>query len=235
MKIAICDDVALYNQHLREMLDNYMSRNKVSNYILTEYNCGQTLLEGYSRSFDYVFIDIEMPVIDGFRTAGKIREIDVDTGIVFVTNMKSQMQMGFRYGAKDYLCKPVTQQQIDELMDRLLDEYRHKNSSEFYNIKLKYDEGTARLKLSDIIYFESNDQYILATTAEEAFTFRGRLSIVEEDLKDKGFIRVHRSFLVNAKYVFKNFGNCIVLKSGERISVSRKYRDAVDEVFKGIW
>ena len=229
MKIAICDDVELYNRQLKEMLSGYGCS-------ITEYSCGQALLEGHSRGlFDYIFLDVEMPGIDGFEAAGKIRETDTAVGIVFVTHMESRMQKGYIYGAKDYLCKPVTQQLIDDLMDRLLDEERRKNESVYYNVKLKFDEGTIRLKLADVLYFESNDRYILATTAEEAHTFRGRLSDVEKELKDRGFVRVHRSYLVNIRYAFKHFGGYILLRTGEKIEVGKKYRTAVDKAFMGLW
>jgi len=235
MNIAICDDVALYNTQLRQILSDYIDQNHSIDCSITEYDSGQALLKDYRRGlFDYIFLDVEMPALDGFAVAEKIRTIDTTVGIVFVTNMTDQMRMGFRYNAKDYLCKPVTPQQIGELMSRLIDEY-HKNDLGIYTIKLKFDEGVVHLKLADIIYFESKDRDVLATTIDDAFTFRGPLSVVEDALKNKGFVRINRSFLVNSQYVFKHFGDRIQLKSGERFIVSRKYRVMVDKIFGGRW
>lgn len=235
MRIAICDDVKLYNEQLRCMLSDYIS-SKPINHSITEYTCGQTLTDTYKQNqYDYIFLDVEMPNIDGFETAKRIRAIDKNVAIIFVTHMKSQMQQGYRYNAKDYLCKPVTQQHINELMDRLLEEQRQKDELGFYTVKLKFDEGTMRLNLADVLYFESSDRYVLATMAEEAFTFRGQLSEVENDLRDKGFVRIHRSYLVNTRHVFKCFGDSVVFKNGESVAVGRRYKGIIDKLAKIAW
>jgi len=104
MIIAICDDIKRYNTQLRELLINYAKRNQITDHTVTEYTCSQSLLSGYHHGrFDCIFLDADMPILDGFKTAKKIREADMDVSIVFVTNMESQMRMGYKYGAKGML------------------------------------------------------------------------------------------------------------------------------------
>jgi len=236
MHIAICDDVPHYNQQLHALLESYLSATGV-NFAITEFGSGQALLDAptnFEKPFDYIFLDVDMPGMDGFQTADHIRKTGslAKAGLVFVTNMASQMRQGYKYAAKDYLTKPITAGQIAELMDRLLAEQQQKiigKTAETYAIKLKHDEGTMQLPLADVIYFESMDRDILATTVSEAFTFRATLAEVEQDMqgKSENFVRIHRSYLVNKRHVFRQFGDKIVLKNGEELAVSRKYRDGM--------
>jgi DNA-binding LytR/AlgR family response regulator len=144
--------------------------------------------------------------------------------------MKDQPLMGYNYNAKGFLFKEVSQEQIDNLMNRLIGEMSRRNDIGIYPVKLKFDNGIVQLKLSDVKYFESRDKDICATTETETFEFREKLSNLENDLAEKGFVRINRSFLLNMSYVFKDFGDCIVLRTGENFSISMKYRDSVRKV-----
>ena len=227
MKIAVCDDEKIYLDRLQDMLLEYLKHSQIHNYEIEVYASGNDLLENFAAgAFDYIFLDADMPQLNGFDTARKIREMDVDVNIVFVTHMEDHIHMGYRYGAKEYLCKPVSQQQISVLMERLLDEHVRKQGDGFYAVRLK-DGGTAYLRLSDVLYFESQDHYILAVMASNKIIFRDQLLRLAADLEEKGFIRTHQSYLVNIRHVFKDFGDQIVLIDGARLPISRKYKNAV--------
>jgi len=238
MKIAICDDEKKSNEHLHGLLKSYMEKNKITNADFIFFISGQTLLNGYSVGlFDFIFLDVQMPVLDGFETARQLRLLDLDVDLIFVTNMTTQVIRGYNYNAKQYLCKPVCQDDIDVLMDRLLSELNRKRERGTYTIKMKDGKGTAHVPLSDLIYFESDDRYLRAITQNETYIFRGKLSDVEADLEDRGFIRIHQSYLVNKEYVFKDFGNALALKDkgGTELPVSKPYKNKVHETFKGVW
>jgi len=212
-----------------------MERNEIEGYVIKQYISGEELLEGFSRSqFDFIFLDVNMPGLDGFETAGRIRDLDLKVGIVFVTYLNDFVQRGYNYNAKGYFYKPAKQQDIDNLMDRLLSERESSGKGRRYTLKEKKGDNVS-LQLMDILYFESDNQYIITFANERKYTFRGKLDDVESELARAGFLRTHKSYLVNMKYVFKDFGDKVVLKSNESISlpVSRRYRAVVKEAFKG--
>ena len=235
MRIAICDDVKKYNDQLNKMLRNYMRRNQINNYEIKEYTSGVELLKEYSNGmFDFIFLDVEMPELNGFKIADHIVKLDRKAGIVFVTIMADQVYNSFSYKAKDYLCKPVDQIKIDGLLDRLLEERNYREEKDLYCINLK-SGGTMTLYLPDVLYFESDNNYVVSASINDMHTFRNSMDMVIADLKEKGFVRISRKHIVNRLHVFKVFGDYVVLKTGENFSIGRTYKDAAKEVFKGVW
>jgi len=228
VNIAICDDQKECNDILRGMLKSFFKRKQINNCNIKEYICGKDLLKTYSPGmFDFIFLDVYMPGLSGDKTAELIRMQDLSVDIVFITNMKDQPLMGYNYNAKGFLFKEVSQEQIDQLMNRLLEEMARRKDIGIYPVRQKYVKGIVHLRLSNVLYFESRDKDILATTKAETFEFRGQLASIEKDLSKKGFIRIHRSLLVNTFHVFKDFGDFLVISTGEKLSISKNYRDSV--------
>jgi len=237
LKIAICDDNQDfdYNGRLNKLLDNYMINNQIFDYEIKLYTSGLDLTKEYSHGlYDFIFLDVDMPKFDGFETAEHIRKRDRYVYIVFVTNMADQVYNSFQYGAKDYLCKPASQSRIDKLMDRLISERNYQEKDNLYDIKLKFG-GTTPLYLPDVLYFESDNQYVVAVTTGEEFTFVENLANVSECLESKGFIRIHRRRLVNKIHVFQVFGDYLVLKTGEEFTVGKRYKATLAKALKGVW
>ena len=236
MNIAICDDQEIYNDKLKLLLKNYFVSKEINNVDIKEYVSGLDLLEVFAEDmFNFIFLDISMPYIDGKEVASQIRAIDINADIIFVTSMEDQIGMGYEYSAKAFLTKEVTQEKIDKLMDRLLNERSRRVGVGTYPVKLKFDKGIVHLNLSKIMYFESFDKDITAISENENFEFRKQMSALENDLSSKGFIRISRSRLVNILFVFKNFASKIVLITGDEFPISNSYKASVNEAcsFKG--
>jgi len=235
LKIAICDDEMLYCDELQSLLREYASNAEIQNIEIKTFASGTLLLNNYSAGFyDVIFLDVDMPQLSGFETAECIREIDTDVEIVFATHIVNQIHMGYRYGAKDYLYKPVDYDRLADVMKRVLQERMRKQEVNSYSVELK-GGGMIFLPLAEVLYFESQKHYIHAIMQHEAHAFRGQLQDVENDLKDKGFVRIHQSYLINKEYVFKDFHEHVILKTGEKIPLSRKYKMSAKEVLRGVW
>ena len=234
MNIAICDDQDICHIHLSKILTEYVNCAKIVDSKIQTYDNGAVLLKEYlPGKFDFVFLDVDMPELDGFGTAEQIRKLDLDVNIIFVTKMADQIEQGYRYNAKAYLSKPVTTQAINNLMDRLLEERsRRKHDNSRYTVKLKGSGAEIELCLGEIIYFESNLHYVVATTTGDSFTFYGQLTQLETDLESNGFVRVHQSYLVNMKYIFAFVNNQVVFVGDiAKIPLSRKYKESAKVIY----
>ncbi|MCL2399848.1 MAG: LytTR family DNA-binding domain-containing protein [Defluviitaleaceae bacterium] len=235
IKMAICDDMKNHNDQFSNMLTDYMVRKKINNYKIIEYNSGTELAKKYCNNlYDFIFLDVEMPELDGFETAEHIRNLDLKTDIIFVTYDIGQVQMGYQYNAKGYLYKPLSQPLVDSLLDRLLEQRIRNYGGDTYSIKVKGTRMTEHLLLSDILYFESDRQYLRVVTVDEEFTFRGKIADLEVELQGKGFVCPHKSYLVNMHNMFTMVKNKIVLKEesgGKELPVSKSQKSAVKEAF----
>jgi len=235
MDMAICDDEKICQERLSQILSEYMSHAQINDYAIKIYPDGDSLLKEYrKKAFDFVFLDVEMPVLDGFETAAQIRKMDLDVDIIFVTRMSDYVKRGYRYNAREYICKPVTAEDIKTLMDRLLEELARKKGGGKYPIKLKSTGAEIDLQLDEVIYFGSNLHYVSAATTRETFVFQSQLDRVEVDMEGKGFLRVHQSYLANMDYIFAVVSNRVIFKENYirlEMPLSRKYKESVKKIF----
>ena len=236
VKIAICDDNQDldYNAKLSQILTEYMKKNEIDDYIIEPYTSGMDLVKAFNQgAYDFIFLDVRMPVLDGFETAQSIRQLDLEVSIIFITQANAQIHMGYWYGAKDYICKPISQQQIDDLMDRLLHERFKKANEERYSIRVK-NSGEVDLRLTDVFYFESKGHSIWAIMKADKYEFLGKLDQIEIDLYRKDFVRIHKSYLINMHHIFTMVGNRAIFKKeiiDLELNISRKYKDTARDTY----
>ena len=107
VRIGLVDDDSEHLKLMREFLGRYEREEKVG-FSIEEYRDGLSFVEDYDGTLDVVFLDIEMPHIDGMTAAKKIRERDQTLGIVFVTNMAQFAIHGYEVNAIDFIVKPVS-------------------------------------------------------------------------------------------------------------------------------
>ncbi|MCL2864213.1 MAG: LytTR family DNA-binding domain-containing protein [Lachnospiraceae bacterium] len=235
MRIALCDDIKRYNLLMERLFTHFFTQQKISNYEITSYTSGIDLLRNITSScYDLILLDVDMPHLDGFQTAEQIRQVDSQIDLVFATNMQDQVQRGFDYHAKGYLYKEVNQEQINILLNRLLTERKQRKKNN-YPVRLIGERADILLDLTKILYFEIHNRDIYGITENETFAFRGEIKKLEEDLKNKGFLRTHRSYLVNINKIFKKLSNYIVLHDGKEIPISKKYQSIVKGELKSQW
>lgn len=104
--IAIVEDNDMEAQVLKEYLQRYASEMD-STIEIVRFNSGFKFLDGYKAKYDAVFMDIEMPDMDGMTAARKLRTYDKNIAIIFVTNMAKYAINGYEVDALDYFLKPV--------------------------------------------------------------------------------------------------------------------------------
>ena len=106
LRIAIVEDEASVRETLKSYIERF-SEETGEHHVISEFQDGDEILDGYSAEYDLILLDIQMKRIDGYETAKKIRALDEDVILVFVTNMADYAIKGYGVRAMDFILKPV--------------------------------------------------------------------------------------------------------------------------------
>lgn len=228
MRIAICDDDKKYI----DILEEYIERLKVKALDYDVYFSGEEIVKAYENKgerYDAVFLDMEMENIDGIEAANRIRKIDKQVIIVFVTSHSKYMQESFQCTPFRFLVKPLMFEEFEDVYNKV-------------NIKFNEEPGVfifqenktkIRVPCPDIIFFESSGHRVLMHK-KDGKTHKIRVGMTEiTKLLDKDtFVRVHRAFVVNMKYVYKIYDSKIILHEYEQeIPVGITYSNDLEYAF----
>ena len=199
IKIAIVDDDKTVSEVLEKFILTF-GNEKNTLFDIQSYTDAVDFLNGYKCDRDIIFLDIEMPHIDGIRTAKKIRERDENVILVFVTNFSQYAIKGYEVRAFDYILKPVRYTNLVMTLERIVNVLEHGRNDVYINLQLK--DGVARISVSDILYIEvANHDVFIHTLQADDYKVRGTISSYAGQLKDKHFVLCNSCYLVNLKYV----------------------------------
>lgn len=166
--------------------------------------------------FDMLLLDIEMGGMNGVELAKKIRKWDERIQLVFITGFPDFIAEGYEVSALHYLMKPVAQEKLYAVLDKAAVNLAKSEK----RLQVTHDRQTDLVPLSRILYVESQKQYVLIHTAEKIYRMKTSLAETEKRL-DEYFFKCQRSFLVNLRYVTRVKSDCVVLKNGEEVPISR--------------
>ena len=217
--IAVVEDEPLFAKQLEEYIRRYeKERGKKIN--ITFFADGEDIVENYSGDYDMILMDIQMQFMDGMTAAQKIRSLDHEVIIMFITNMLDYAVRGYEVDAMDYVVKPVEYFAFSQKLDKAF--ACMKKPDEVY-VSVVAEDGVSKLKTSEIYYIESQGHYARYRTVRGDFVSRAALKSLETELYGYGFFRCSKGFLVNMANVDGLMGGeCIVC--GEKIPVSRSVR-----------
>lgn len=214
VKFSVCDDEREMADLVAEKLrDFYPDECEIKCYV-----DGETLLADSARElFDAFFLDIEMPGLDGFSLAEKIRADNPFAKIIFVTNYSEFAHIGYLYGAFRYVRKFALEEELREAVQSLKREFDLQ--SEF--LLLKTPRGEIVRAVNSIRYFEVKGHQVTAFFDDSEERVFGTMKEYEERLKDAGFIRIHKSFLVNFRFIESIGKTTVTLTDGTALLLSR--------------
>ena len=214
MRIAVCDDEEKFQIPIRDMILKFYN----SLDVIVDLFCdGRKLLERYDAApYDVIFLDIEMPAMDGITLARKLRERSEDVFLVFLTGHVEYALEGYEVNALRYLTKPVKEDKLREVLKHVMEKSACK-----HQLMLKSDGEDLRVNVSDIQYFEAQNQYVMVYTTQSSHLVRANLGDFEDQLKNDGFFRVHRSYLVSLAKVKKIVKSDVIMESGAALPISR--------------
>src|SRR5688500_16245321 len=250
LRVLVVDDEALARQRLCTLLS------RVPNIeIVGECQNGlEAVASIRAHELDLVFLDVQMPELDGFDV---ITEVGTDKmpPVIFVTAFDDYAVSAFEFGAFDYLLKPVDHVRFHHTLDRARKRLREPTqpgvAAQLSTLLRKLNERDASssrigvkvngrilfLDPDEIYWIQARDDLARIHLAEVAYDVREPLSHLEGRLPRDKFLRVHRSTIVNTRHVreaqpFDQGDQLLLLRNGKRITTGRSYRKAVQEFLK---
>ncbi len=228
--IAICDDEPELVSEMKEQLQRYSEEAGVK-FIISEYRNGRELIENYDTNTDLIFLDIQMNEMDGLKAAEKIRELDEDVSIIFLTSLKRYALEGYKYQAVNYIIKPMKYIRLKVEMNHWIEKHKHKNPY----IIVQNDNGSFKVALNQLHYAETYKRNLLLHMDDGEIICYKSMKDMEKELASYGFFRCHAGYLVNLAFVKKVEKLDIELTSGEKVYVSKPKRKEFMEALAGYW
>lgn len=219
LRIAVVEDDMAYASTIKGYLSRFERENRVelkANF----FENGVALVERYQAVWDIIFMDIEMPLMDGMQAARCIRKTDTAVVIIFVTNMAGYALRGYEVDAMDFVLKPVTYFAFSLRLKKAvsLAQKRKKNY-----IILPVQGLNLRVSLDDIYYVEVANHRLQFHTAQGEIAFSGSLKEWEQKLSPYSFARCSSGYLVNLANV-TGYRTDTVLVGEAELMVSRPRR-----------
>lgn len=230
LKIAVCDDEKYCGEKIVSLLEESLDNYGISVYGIDTYLSGKEFVEKNNKSqeYDVIFLDINMPDINGLEVAKKIREVCPDILLVFITAFIDFALEGYKMEAVRYLLKDMLDEMFPECMEALI----RKLSLQAKKIRYNFIEGEVELTVDRIRYVESNmHKLIFNVLGKKQVQYRlyGKLDDIEPELLKYDFLRIHKSFLVNSKYIVEIVNYKVYLNDGVALPIPRERYQKVKE------
>lgn len=219
LHVAIVEDEKDCMEQLKKHLETFQ-REHNAEFQIDWYHDGAKFLHNYDDRYSIVLMDIDMPIMNGMETARRLRKIDDDVCLIFVTNIAQHALEGYQVQAMSYFIKPVTYYQLNVVLQRAMKYIRRSASEELI---LKTSDGSCRVAVNDIMYVEVKDHFLHYHLRNRCIIARDTMKETEKRLSAQGFARCNNCYLVNLKYVDR-FSTTSVFVNSEELRFSRSKR-----------
>jgi len=193
LNCVVVDDSAIQRLSIVKLVENNPSLN-----LIAEYSSALETKNGLNtHKVDLIFLDIEMPVLNGFELLDVLNN---KPQIIFVTGKTEYAFKAFNYDATDYLHKPINRERFNIAVDKALDQ--HKLTLDFdeadgEHIFVKSNLKKHKVYIKDIKWIEALGDYVKLVTEENSLVVLSTMKAFEAELPEDKFLRIHKSYIVN--------------------------------------
>lgn len=231
LHIAICDDEKDFVTYLTELVNRYAAETGEEIKVSAFYD-GMELTTHYDTTIDLIFLDIQMKMVNGLRTAERIRQMDEKVGIIFLTTLTQCALEGYKYQAANYIIKPMKYARMKAEIEQWRRRSRKLDSPA---IVVANDSGKYKIFLNTLQYVETFNRNLLLHTEQENIICYRSMKELEQELAPHGFVRCHTSYIVNLFFVKGVKKLEITLVTGETIPISQPKRRQFMEQLAEYW
>lgn len=225
-KAAICEDDKDQQNYIKNLL--LKTGNDIQN--IETFDSGEALVEAYNNEdyYSILILDMQMDKLDGIETAEIIRKYHKNEIIIIITSILEYAIEGYSINAFDFILKPIDEIRFNSVIGKAINKIRE-DTNNVYSIQLR--ELTKLIKLSDILYFESDMKKVIIHSISETAFNNESISEVERKLCFKGFIRISRFYLLNMAFIKEIKVDDIKLINGETLRYSSKLQKLIKESY----
>jgi DNA-binding LytR/AlgR family response regulator len=227
--VIVEDEEVFLNRTKALLADTFKKKN--ADVAFDFFMSGQEFLPMIEQHFHYdmIFLDIEMPGMDGISVCRRIREITPDALVVFISNKEALVFQTFEVQPFRFIRKSELDEMADSLVSSIISELNRRKQT---IIKLEDSSGDIfSFDVKKILYVEAQRKDCIIATEDGKTTLRSKLMTLETILKDHNFMKIHRSFLVNMSAITRIQKDCVLLTTGEELPISRNLRESVKQAF----
>lgn len=224
IQIAICDD----DMTTTSQIEEYIRQIEIEQHIQVQYRIffdGKSFMQSVESGevYDLIYLDVEMPLMKELDAAKKLREMEISSLIIYISNYETYCESMIETEPFRFLRKPIND--VNLFRKYFMSAYKKlENRNEYYTYS--YKKIHHKININDIMYFESNNRKICIHTNgnQENNTFYGQLDKVEKELESKSctFIRIHQSYLVNSMYINTVQHDAVILENKDELPISEK-------------
>jgi DNA-binding LytR/AlgR family response regulator len=209
-----------------------LARDERVGEVLTSDSATEALRLLHAEQVDAVLLDIAMPGLTGLELAQVLGRFREPPAVVFVTAHDEHAVAAFDVHAVDYVLKPVREERLREAVRRVV-EGSAPPAPPDESIAVELGGVTRFVARSEVSYVEAQGDYARLHTAAGSHLVRVPLTTLEEQWRDAGFVRIHRSLLVSLPHVAEvhtDAGRCTVVVAGTELAVSRRHTRALRDL-----
>ena len=228
LKSIIIDDSTMQRLAVAKLIKNHPHLT-----LLAEYANAMEASKGIKElEIDLIFLDIEMPIINGFDLLESLKK---KPQVILITGKIEYAFKAFEYGVTDYLQKPITSSRFNSSIERAINNYKllhgEEDDKEFFFVKSNLKKR--KVFMDDIEWIEALGDYIKLITKQGNVIVLSTMKAFENKLPDGTFLRMHKSYIVNLEKIDR-FNSKMVEVHGRELPISRHKRPRLEKVLKNI-
>ena len=210
---------------------------------ITIYSDGAKLLEALQSSKpDILFLDIEMPQVNGIEVLHSMSEQERPQ-IIITSAYEKYALASFDFQVTDYLLKPFSIDRLHQALARAKEAIKLKKMLQIVqkteeaqrkeqSVTIRTDRKNEIVPIQEIVYLESLKDYTAIMTSEKRMLTLSSITLFEQQLPSPPFVRIHRSYIINLSHLESYTRKEVVLDNGDQVSIGPKYKDQFEHVVK---
>ncbi len=215
LRVGLCDDEDCTHNIVEELLAEYRKENRIDLRIFHFFDANQLLLKNID--LDFLLLDIDMPHMDGIEAAFEIRKRQFSYKIIMLTAMVDRFKEAFEIDAFRFVTKPIERGELFRAIDDVRKRLIGNDRITVYKDGIPFD-----ISEKNVVFLAANGSASVIYTQKSEYRSEKSLALWEKELDERLFFRCHKSFIVNLQMIEKIERNTIMLKGGDKASVSRR-------------
>lgn len=223
LKCAIVDDSLTQQKLLERIIDSCENLS-----LVYSFNSSVEGLKVINTSkIDLLFLDIEMPIMNGFEFLSQLK---IQPQVIIISKSQHYALEAFEFNVTDFLLKPITKQRFTIAVQKAIDKITlHKIKLPENKLMVKHNLKQVELNINEIFWIEALGDYIKIKTKDKNYVILSTLSGFHKKLKDSKFVRVHKSYIINLKMIDR-YNHEFAEITGKKIPISRTKNLELDKL-----